>query len=260
MKISVETNFAEIYRWLDTGSKQVRFAETEAINRVGAIAQAEVQLEMKKVFDRPTKYALNSLKLLKAFSTRPKIEAVLWFKDKSIFDSAESMIVPHIDGGTRQFKPMEIRLQRAGLLPSGWYVVPGQGADIDAYGNMSRGQITLLLNVLGTYREAGYNKANPNTVKRLKNGNAKRGVYGFEFFVNPVGSKATTRSGHPLLPGVYKRVTTGFGSSLKPVLIFVRGVKYKKRLDFYGIVNRAIERDFPAEFDAAYAAAMRTAR
>jgi hypothetical protein len=145
------------------------------------------------------------------------------------------------------------------MLPQGWFVVPGQGADVDAYGNMSRGQISLILNVLGTYIEAGFNKANSKTIARLKVGSAKKGQYGFEFFVNPVGGKSMTRSGHPLAPGIYKRVATGFGSSLKPVMIFVRGATYKKRLDFYGIVQRVIDRDFPSEFDTAYANALRTA-
>jgi hypothetical protein len=260
VKISVKTEFADVYRWLDTGNKQVRFASAVALNNVDAIAQDAVVKEMQRVFDRPTAYVLRSLRLIRASTSRTPVQAVLWFKDKSLYDNAESMIVPHIEGGKRKFKPFEVRLQRIGVLPAGWYVVPGQGADMDANGNMSRGQISLLLNVLGAYTEAGYSKANFKTIIRLKKGNAKKGTYGFEFFVNPVGSKATTRSGHPLLPGVYKRVTTGFGSSLKPVLIFVRNVAYKKRLDFYGIVQRTVDEHFPSEFDKAYADAMRTAR
>jgi hypothetical protein len=258
VKIDVTKEFAETFRWLDQSSKQVAYASAVALNKVGAQAQSEVVGEMQRVFDRPTAYVLRSLRLIRASAGRVPLQAVLWFKDKSLFDNSESMIVPHIDGGTRKSKPFEIRLQRMGALPRGWFAVPGQGADLDAYGNMSRGQISQMLNVLGAYTEAGYNKANANTIAKLKAG--KKGQYGFEYFIVPPSSKMMTRSGHPLLPGVYKRVTTGFGSSLKPVLIFVNGVKYKRRLDFYGIVQRVVDRDFASEFDASYAEALRTAR
>jgi hypothetical protein len=260
VKIEVQKDFAGTFRWLDQSSRQVQFASAVTLNKVGAQAQSEVVSEERRVFDRPTAWVLNALRLIRASAGRVPLQAVLWFKDRSLFDNAESMIVPHIDGGTRKLKPFEVRLQRIGVLPKSWYAVPGQGADIDANGNMSRGQISLLLNVLGAYTEAGYNKANGKTIARLKAGNAKRGQYGYELIVVPVGSKATSRSGHPLLPGVYKRVSTGFGSSLKPLLIFVRSVRYKKRLDFYGIVQRVVDRDFASDFDAAYADALRTAR
>ena len=34
-----------------------------------------------------------------------------------------------------------LRLQRAGILPQGWTVVPGAGMPLDAYGNSVRGQL-----------------------------------------------------------------------------------------------------------------------
>ena len=63
-----------------------------------------------------------------------------------------------------------------------------------------------------------------------------------------------------LAPGVYKRVVTGFGSSLKPVLMFVKQANYKKRLDFFGVVEKTVAKEFTAEFDKAFGAAMATAR
>jgi hypothetical protein len=165
------------------------------------------------------------------------------------------MIAPHVEAGTRHYKAMEARLMRMGLMPAGWNAVPGGAAKLDSYGNMGQGQITQLLNVLGTYTEAGYNKANAATVARLAKGNKKKNVYGFVYWVNRVGNP----KGKHLRPGVYQRINTAFGSSLKPVLIFVRRAAYKQRLDFDGIAQATVTREFPEQFAAAFEEAMRTA-
>lgn len=121
-------------------------------------------------------------------------------------------------------------------------------ATLDAYGNMSAGQISQLLNVLGTYTEAGYNTANSKTIDKS---------YGFVYWVNKVGSNDAR--GQHLQPGVYQRVMTPFGSSLKPILIFVKPANYKQRLDFFGIVTNTINRDFASNFDDSFDQAIATA-
>lgn len=254
MHVSIKTNFPDVMRQVDRDGKQARFAAKNALNKTARWAETYVRLGMRKQFHQPTRYFLQSLRII--YANVHQLQVALWFKDRGLYDDVQPIMVPHVDGGTRPHKPMELRLQRAGLLPRGWYVVPGQGADLDGNGNMSRGQISTILNILGTYKEAGYNKANANTVKRLAKGNVKRGIYGFTYWVNPAG---TQRVKH-LPPGVYKRVQTGFGSSLKPVMIFVSRANYRKRFDFYGIVRKEFEQRFAGEFDKAYADALRTAR
>jgi len=254
MQIRVDHNFPQVAKALQAQAKQVPFALAVALNKTAEWAETDVRREMRKVFDRPTPFFLRSLRVIRAKKAKP--EATLWFKDKSVVESSAAMVTPHIFGGDRTFKPMEARLRNAGLLPIGWRVVPGAAATLDAFGNMSKGQISQILNVLGTYKEAGYNKANAATRARLAKGNVKKGVYGFAYFVNPVGS---TKGKH-LPPGVYKRVQTAFGSSLKPVMVFVNRANYKQRLDFFGIVRSAVEKRFAAEFDKAFELAIRTAR
>lgn len=265
MDIKVATNIAQVQKALQAQARQVPFALSVALNRTAEWSETNVRREMTKVFDRPTRYFLRSLRVKRA--TKTKLQATLWFKDDGGRMEAGAMVTPHIHGGTRDAKPMELRLERAGLMVAGWRAVPGGAADLDAFGNMSRGQISLVLNVLGAYMESGYNKANAATKARLAKGNVKKGQYGFEYFVNPGGPlkgrgrlpAASARMRH-LLPGVYKRVATPFGSSLKPVLIFVRKATYKPRLDFFGIVQRTVDAKFPVEFDAAFDRAVRTAR
>lgn len=261
MKIDVRTNLpgvAEAIRKLPTS--QLPFATAVALNKTAEAAQAAVRDDMRSRFKNPTPWFLNSLRVRRA--TKQSLSAVVGFKDDAGGDFDNNpMVGPHIYGGARRIKAMEARLQNVGYLPRGWYVVPGGGAKLDANGNMSRGQITQLLNVLGTYTEAGYNKANAATRAKLKKGTRKS--YGFAYWVNPAGAgkglARGKRQAKHLLPGVYQRVATPFGSSLKPILIFVQMTDYKAVLPFNAIVDRTVDQRFPAEFDAAMQLALRTA-
>lgn len=256
MQITIKTDFQAVQNALQQAPRQVPYAAAVALNKTAERARSAVQADMRRLFDRPTPWVLNSLRLKRA--NKATLAAELAFKDINSVTSAKTMVAPHIYGGGRAFKAMEGRLMAAGILPRGWQVVPGQSARLDAYGNMSRGQISQLLNVLGTYREAGYNKANARTVARLAAGNAKKGIYGFTYWVNPVG--APTGRGRHLPPGVYQRVQTGFGTSLKPVLIFVQGTRYRRVLAWDTTIAQTAERHFPGAFTEAFAQALRTAR
>jgi hypothetical protein len=243
---------------MDTSVRQAQYSAMVAVNKSAEIAKEEVRKEMRRVFDRPTPWFMNSLRV-KAARDRSKPVAELAYKDAWSNSAGEvggrTMVQPHVDGGNRHYKGMEVRLNRIGILPNGWNTVPGGAAKLDANGNMSPGQISQLLNVLGSYTESGFNKANINTRKRLAKGNAKKNVYGFTYWVNPVGGM----QGRHLQPGVYQRVTTGFGTSLKPILIFVKQAKYKSRLNFYGIAQGAFSKAYPDQFSTAFDQAMRTA-
>lgn len=239
---------------------QARFAAALTLNEAGSKGIERVKKKMTNVFDKPTPWVLNSLRLKRA--TKTNLVAEVAFKDRNSAESSRTMVAPHVDGGKRAFKGMEGRLARIGLLPAGWYAVPGQGAKLDAFGNMSRGQISQLLNMLGTYTEAGYNKADARTAARLAKGNVKKGVYGFTYWVNKVGAGVGKHLGAGVahLPaGVYQRHTTPFGSSLKPVLIFVRGATYRRRLDFYETIQATASEVWPVTFPKTFQEAMRTA-
>lgn len=242
-------NFGAVLKAGDAIQKGHRSVVREALNRTTERAATDVRQAMPAAFDRPTPFTLNSLRVY--FASNATLTSKLWFRERKS-DTDVSWALPQIRGGSRQMKPMEKRLQRAGILPSGWMVVPGDAAPLDAYGNMSRGEISRILNVLGTYMEAGYNKANANTKAKLRKGTKK--TYGFAYWVNPAGPG---RRPH-LPPGIYRRVYTPFGSSLKPMLIFISGAKYSKRFDFAGIVKRSVAKHFPHEYDKAMTSFLKT--
>ncbi|MDO9277141.1 MAG: hypothetical protein Q7U05_01080 [Polaromonas sp.] len=254
MKMSISSDMSIVRQAFLTSSKQATYAAMVALNATAEKGRVAVVKEMRSVFDRPTPWVLNSLRI--KYASRTKLMAELAHKDRNSAESSRSMVAPHVTGGERHFKAMEARLLGTGLIPKGYNAVPGGAAKLNANGNMSPGQITQVLNVLGTYTEAGYNKANSKTVTRLAKGRVKKNIYGFVYWVNPVSGPGRQRH---LQPGVYQRVTTGFGSSLKPILIFVRQARYRPRLDFFGIAQTTVDKEFPAEFGKAFSAAMATA-
>lgn len=253
MKITVDVRGIEqVRKALAELPKKANYATLAAMNRSLEWAATDVRRGMRRVFDNPTPWVLNSLRMRYATTREPVAE--LAFKDRDSVNNSRTMVEPHVYGGQRHFKAMEARLMGIGLLPSGYNVVPGAAAKLNGYGNMSQGQISQLLNVLGAYTESGFNKANIKTIKRLAKGGLKSsqyGQYGFVYWVNRVGNP-DPRARH-LQPGVYQRVKTGSGSTLKPVLIFVKRANYRPRLDFYGIAKRTVNERFASEFDKAFA-------
>jgi hypothetical protein len=250
MQIKIDHNFPDVQRAINQLGPKVLSAAREGINRTVDAAKGDVVREIGQVFDRPDPLVIRSPRVTYAKSG-PKPEAVLWLKQRGA-ERDKLWARPQIAGGARDTKPMEQRLQAAGFLPAGWLVVPGEAAPLDAYGNISRGELARIFRVLDNAGPPA-----PRNVKlaaRLRKGSVKKGVEGFAYFVNPVGAG---RARH-LQPGVYRRVYTGTGTVLKPMLIFVSNARYRARLDFYGVVQRSVRRNFSREFDVAMRSLVQT--
>lgn len=254
VKISVQSDIERIARALDGfAQRQIPFAAVQALNgTVQAAKEADVR-EMRDVFDRPTPYTLSGVYAQRA--TKARLEAEVGLKDFAAKATpAAKFLQPQIAGGVRRPKRFEVALRRAGVLPPDMLAVPGEGARVDAFGNLSRGQLVQILAYFRAFPEAGY-RANLSAGRRaaLARGSARRGVRGFAYFVGRPG-------GGKLPLGVWQRVRFGFGSALKPVLIFVPGAVYAPIYDFEFVARKTVEREFPRRFEAALASAWRTAR
>jgi len=204
-------------------------------NHERALATAKaLTFTADRVFDRPTPFTLNSLYLRGA--TPARLEARVWFKDLRF---REHYLVPQVHGGDRPLKRFEKYLQRNGWMPAGMYAVPGERADLDAYGNMSRGQIVKILSALRALPETGY-LANRSTASAARRAKSKRRKALTNYFVG---------SPNPGAPaGVWERVGL---KGLRPILIFVRAPRYRARFYFYVIANRVAQREFPALMERA---------
>lgn len=215
----------------------------KALTRVAFLIRDAEVAEMKRVFDRPTPYALAGL-YVQGASSADRPNATVGLKDaftSSAGVPAEKFLDTQIQGGQRRLKASEKLLAAAGVLPDGMRAVPSVGARLDAYGNMESGQIQAILSYFRVHTMAGYDMNRSYSRKR-------RGVYrDHDWIAIPPGEK--------LAPGIYlSRSNFGSsrrGASLVPVLLFVRSPTYKARFDFHGVARRVIDRSLAAEFEAA---------
>lgn len=254
MQLEVKIHGLDDLKSMFKDAKQVRFAATQAINRVAFVAATDTKQAMRDSFDRPTPWVIGGVRYKKA--TRENLTAIIdldyWGNKQGV--AVEQVLKSEIFGGLRAMKRHEVALERAGILPSGMRIVPGKAAQIDGFGNMASGQINQIISWFKAFGEQGY-QSNMSDKRRKSLGRDKKksGARGFAYF----GLKAQRGK---LPPGVYQRISTGFGSAVKPVMIFVSKANYRKLLDFYGVAQRSVDRNLQREFDIALENALRTAR
>jgi hypothetical protein len=214
-----------------------------ALTRTAVAMRDEMRREvLPQVFDRPTPYTLNSLYVRPA--TAQRLSATVEFKDELAVSQqgtpATNYLLPHVQGGARRTKRLEAALQAIGVLQQGWYAVPGQGARLDGYGNVSRGQITEILSQLRIQLVGGFSRnMSFNASKAL----AAQRRAGGRYFAVPVGDPAGRQ------PGVYQREF--MGRNITPVFVFVRVAAYRRRFDFYGELQRRAQARLPVEIERA---------
>lgn len=273
MKVIVSHNAAETLAAMRRiAADQVPFAMSLAVNRVAQQLKSEQSVEMTRVFDRPTPWTMNSVFMKPGTKRNP--EALVWLKDERAVSTghpAAKYLMPQIRGGARGMKGFEGLLTRAGILPAGWHVVPGERAKIDAYGNLARSEITRVLSWLQAFpRGQGYDmNATPETMARRRRGT--RRARGHEYFVayagDPYASPTKKRSAwkhgkkrQHLQPGIYRKTFFAFGSGIQPIMIFVDGTRYQRRYDFFGVGERVVQRQMVPELRRAFVEARRSAR
>lgn len=235
MKIVADMNTSNFERTLQGWEKQqLPFATAKALTSTAKLVQLATQDEMRKVFDRPTPYTLGSTYVQPA--TKTNLVAQVFLKNVNQKGSPPSVwLEPQVEGGTRQPKRSETLLRRKGVLPGGMFYVPGLGADLDRYGNMSAGQLIRVMSALQSFPETGYLA---NKSKRLS---ARVNKQADTYFVGkPAGGYL------PL--GVYQRMADG---KLKSIMIFVNTPHYGKLLPFYDLARATYGSNFQSEFNKA---------
>lgn len=244
IRLSANSNIEDVINGLNSAArKQVPFALARALTDTGREVKTSEVREMKNVFDRPTPWTLNSLFLKPA--RKDDLEAVVWLRDFAPKGTpATKYLTPQIFGGERNFKRSEKLLQARGLLPAGYWVVPGSGVRKDRYGNIGRGQMQKILSNLRAQFDTLQNTPDRSGLRATANPS------GGDYFVG--------RPGGGRLPlGVWQRLRT----KIKPVLIFTRDKPtYSKTLDFYGVADAVSDRVMVRNFNRRLDDALRTAR
>lgn len=242
--------------------RQMTYATSVALNKTAAAVKDAINKDILARFDRPTPYTQNALRIQRA--TRDSLTAHVNFKDaagKGI--SADRYLGPQVYGGGRHQKRSEHALQSVGMSV-GQYMVPAAGAELDAYGNVSRGQTIRVLSYLQAFGEQGYRanataKSRARTAKLGKSAGGFRKIGGVQYFVSRGrGSMSGNREQH-LPAGVWRKTGT-HGSDVKPVFIFTGPPTYTPLLPFYETAEEVFGEEFDAQYGTALEAAIRTAR
>lgn len=251
MAVDVRDAIKQLTTGILVEDRQVKFATRVALTRVAMRSKEAEEREMRDVFDKPTPFTMSGLYVRPATANNLSAEVKLKdFASKSSTPAAKYMAA-QIKGGGRGQKRFERALEAIGALPPGYRVVPGEGAQLDDYGNLNRGQIVQILAYFRAFPEAGY-KANMTDKRReaLQRGSKTR--QGVSYFVG--------RPGDRLPLGIYQRTHFARGTAIRAVMIFVRSVTYEATFDFAYVAKQAIELHFKDEFQRALADARATQR
>lgn len=238
--------------------KKVKVAAVAALNDAAYLGKKETEKTIAAVFDRVTPWIAKSVRYVKA---RPdKLESSIDFEQwgNKTGVTAAKVLQAQIDSGARRHKRHEVALQRLGILPAGMFIVPGEAAQMDGYGNMSSGQIRQILSWFNAAQMSSGYTANMSDKRRaaLRKGSMRKGrvTNGFEYFVVQPGQRrqfqrANGKIGtHAMQPGIYQRIFLAQGTAIKPVMIFVKSPAYRQRLDFYRIAGDAARTEFSRAF------------
>lgn len=222
MQFDIRSNAREVSRWLDdTQKRQIPFATVYAMTLTARDVQSAERMVMEKVFDRPTPYALNALQVKPA--TKQTMVASVAFKEFG-GTPAKRFLNPEVHGGPRSRKSHERLI--APLMGGNQFAVPGKGTDRDAYGNMKGSEIKRIISQLKVSTDPMQNVTGSGKSRRKRKNNA--------FFVR--GNKVFQRT----------------GAGIKPVLVFVKAPRYRKRFPFYETAAQVVAARFAQNFEAAF--------
>jgi len=228
MEFQFQSNIAEWTKNLeDIYRRQIPFATAQALNDTVEDLREHHRMILPVIFDRPTRYTLNSLRVLKA-STRRDLVAGIYFKESN--RSGKHYLMPQVDGGGRPHKQFERWLIQRGIMASNEYAVPASGLKLDAYGNVSGSVITSILSQLYASPDAHQWE----TARSRKRAGPSRNRY----FVPQPGSS--------LRRGIWRRKGK---KTIEPVFVFVSAVAYQARYPFFDISMERARIYFPMNFE-----------
>ena len=249
--IRVSSNINKARSELKRDKSQVPFATSKTLNDLAFTSKRDVDKQINTRLDRPTRFAQRSIEVVK--SSKRKLVSTVKVRDRQ----KQSAILNHLfTGGVRRGKGLEGKLIGMGVLPRGKYIVPGEKALIDSFGNIRRSFIKKLVTGL---QQANISKGNVSTLhpgvwvrkfdRSTKKKRKAQGLGGaFEFFVVHKQIKGTSR----------KKGT----KRIKPeaVLLFVDRPKYRRIFNMEETVKQVILKDLDREFNKNYQFALRTAK
>lgn len=241
---------------------QIREASAKALNDAAFQLRRDMQAHMRSTFDRVTPWIERSPKVIMATADKLEVSILPTYRSDAgttggkVGVDPQQVLQAQEYGGRRADKRSEVRLRRAGILPTGYQTAipstPFPGSD-DGRGNIRGPFLTQLLSYLQTFGDAGY-RANMGkaALKRMHERGGKANsfvgpVRGRRYIVTYGGMRGGARQTQKgefdqrmanLPAGIWAVQGTG-GVDVRPVLMFVRQGNYRPLLRLQGLRNEA---------------------
>jgi hypothetical protein len=260
MKLTFDTSDlqAKLIEPLRGAPERMRTAVAIALTKTGVAVREAERREMVDSFDRPTPFTLNSLYLKPATAADPEARVGIKNEDAGSGRSALNWLRWQINGGLRTHNGFERTLIRGGAMDAADRAIPAAYAKLDAFGNMSRGQMAQIISqlrigtgllgstrVMTKFSEAD-NAATRNFKRRSIVSQYRRA--GGQYLALPEG-RGKLRPGIYLIDRFNKR-------DVQPVLIYVSKAQYEQRFDFAYTAQYTIKRELPANLSGQLARAL----
>lgn len=253
----------------DLGEHRIKKTTAIALTETAVSLKEYLRKEIVNRFHRPTRWTTNSLFTKTASASN--LNAHVWFKDPERVSQKESYLMPQVQGGPRELKPYEHALRGFGVLPPGYYTVPGAGIKLDRYGNIPRGTLTQILTGVralrgmsdtkflnrktGQMEEGAYTLRKKTTanffVLKKKHGGLEPGIWervpeGRAVYNGPIAMEKGKTKGDHYYAGVGRRTSSLIlARGVRPILMFVKSPRYSVRLPFYDLAQRYVDAEFP---------------
>ncbi|MCB9993109.1 MAG: hypothetical protein H6873_05580 [Hyphomicrobiaceae bacterium] len=229
LQLSFQTNVDELARSLgELDAWALPYITASALTDVAKMGAEAERRAMPFHIDRPKAWTTGGVRLENADKANLVSKVYLdGFAHKGT--AAGRYLEPIIVGAIRRPKRYELHLRAHGILGPGEFTVPGSGARLDAYGNISPGTLERALSQLGAAENSAGYMANETVRSRKRN---RRRVTARYFVAD--GSTGLPR-------GIWERQ----GRSIRPFLIFVgRAPSYRRSYPFGDAARESALRNF----------------
>lgn len=206
--------------------REIPFALARALTWTAKNVREAEQAEMRRVFDRPTRYTMNYFAIVPA--TKRSLVASI---EPKAYLKRHRFLEVQVTGGRRPAKRLETRLREVGAIGTGDFVVPGKDARLDRYGNMSTGQVSQIMSEIRASTDPNQNV----TARSKKRSRRRRG----RIFVLRRGAQAFA-------------IAERRGRTLKILLAVTRAPHYRMRFDFFGVAKRTADNRIAPNFDRSF--------
>lgn len=232
--------------------RQLPFALSKALTQSAIDSRNHTRDQMRKIFDRPRPYTINSM--LISAARKDRLEAKVYYDEtKDHGTPASEYLKPNTFGGARLPKKSETQLRKAGVIGDNEFIIPSAAVPRDQYGNARTSEIIRILSAFrATFdtkqRSAIYGKTNDKSSRRK----------GIEYILGYSMSgtrrlNAETKKGKT----IFKRTPSGL---IPMYFITNHAPVYKPIFSFEDIVKSKFNECIGSNFNAAFEYAMRTAK